>query len=186
MATNTTELGGLAGRYAAALYDLAETAGALDPVANDLRGLKELIAASPDLAQVIASPILTREEQGRAILAVLEHAGAGDLVRRFAGVLAQNRRLFALRYIIDAFLARLAERRGEVLAQVTSAQPLSERQIERIAESLRRSTSGKVVIEARVDPELLGGLVVRIGSKLIDNSLKTKLTRLQLAMKGVA
>ena len=183
---DTTELGGLAGRYAAALYDLAETAGTLDGVAADLRAIQAMIAQSEDFRRLIGSPILTREEQGRAVGAVLDAAGASALVRRFVGVLAQNRRLFALGFIIQAFLARLAERRGEVLAHVTSAQPLSDKQLERVTESLRRLTGGKVVIDVKVDPELLGGLVVRIGSKLIDNSLKTKLMRLQLAMKGVA
>ena len=116
---------------------------------------------------------------------MLEKAGVSELTRRFVGVVADNRRLFALSDMIEAFLRRLADKRGEIAAQVTSAKPLSDAQLARVTEQLKRTVGGKVVIDHKVDPGLIGGLVVRVGSKLIDNSLKTKLMRLQLAMKGV-
>ena len=117
--------------------------------------------------------------------ALLEHAQAGDLTLRFVGVITENRRLFALPQIIDAYLRRLAERRGEVVAHVSSAQKLTEAQVERVTDALRRSLGAKVVVALAVDPGLIGGLVVRVGSKLVDDSIRTKLVRLQLAMKGV-
>jgi F-type H+-transporting ATPase subunit delta len=185
VATETTGLTGLAERYAVALYDLAESMGKLDEVARDLRDLKRMIAESDDLTRLIRSPLITRAEQGKAIQAVLEKAGASDLVRRFAGVIAENRRLFALPQIIDAYLGRLAGKRGEVVAEVTSAIALNERQVGAVTDALRRSLGGKVVVDLKVDAGLIGGLVVRVGSKLVDNSLRTKLTRLEMAMKGV-
>ncbi|GFZ95510.1 ATP synthase subunit delta [Elstera cyanobacteriorum] len=180
-----TEQTGVAGRYAVALYDLAETQGALDAVANDLRALKALLDESADLRRLIASAVLSRDDQTKAIGAVLEKAGAVDLVRRFVGVVAENRRLASLPQMIAAFLARLAEKRGEVTAEVTAAVPLLDYQIDQIKTSLAGSYGSKVMVDVKVDPSLIGGLVVKIGSKLIDHSLKTKLTRLQLAMKGV-
>jgi F-type H+-transporting ATPase subunit delta len=185
VATDTSGLSGLAGRYAAALYDIAETAGTLDAVANDLRAVQRMVDESDDLRRLIRSPILDRADQAKAIRALLERAGAGDLTLRFVGVVTDNRRLFALSQIIAAYLRRLAERRGEVVAHVTSAQTLSDAQVARITETLRRSLGSKVVVDLKVDPGLIGGLVVRVGSKLVDDSLRTKLLRLQLAMKGV-
>lgn len=185
MATDTTGQSGLAGRYAVALYDLADQAHQLDAVAADLKTVRALLAESEDLRKLVRSPILGRAEQSRAMGAVLERAGISDLTRRFVGVVAENRRLFALSAMIEAFLRRLAEKRGEVTAEVTSAKPLSDAQLDRVTEQLKRAVGGKVVVDLKVDPGLIGGLVVRVGSKLIDNSLKTKLMRLQLAMKGV-
>lgn len=185
MATETSGLSGLAGRYAAALYDIAETAGTLDVVANDLRGVRTMIEESGDLRRLLASPVIDRADQAKAMRALLERAGASELALRFVGVVTDNRRLFVLPAIIDAYLRRLAERRGEVVAHVTSARALSEAQVERVTESLRRSLGAKVVVDLKVDAGLIGGLVVRVGSKLVDDSLRSKLMRLQLAMKGV-
>jgi F-type H+-transporting ATPase subunit delta len=185
VATDTTGQSGLAGRYAVALYDLADQSHQLDVVAGDLKTIRGLLDESADLRQMVRSPVLKRAEQSRAILAVLKAAGVSELTLRFVGVTADNRRLAALPAMIDAFLRRLAEKRGEVAAEVTSAKPLNEAQLARVTEQLKRAVGGKVVIDLKVDPGLIGGLVVRVGSKLIDNSLKTKLMRLQLAMKGV-
>ncbi|HUA50986.1 MAG TPA: F0F1 ATP synthase subunit delta [Candidatus Sulfotelmatobacter sp.] len=185
MATETSGLSGLAGRYAAALYDIAETAGTLDAIANDLRGVRAMIEESDDLRRLLASPVVDRGDQAKAMRALLERAGVGDLTLRFVGVVTDNRRLFVLPAIIDAYLRRLAERRGEVVAHVSSAAPLSEGQLARVTETLRRSLGAKVVVDLKVDAGLIGGLVVRVGSKLVDDSLRTKLMRLQLAMKGV-
>jgi len=117
--------------------------------------------------------------------ALLERAGANELTVRFVGVVSENRRLFVLPAIIEAYLRRLADRRGEVVAHVASAKPLSAAQVEKVTESLRGSLGSKVMVDLEVDPGLIGGLVVRVGSKLVDDSLRTKLARLQLAMKGV-
>ena len=185
MAAQDTGTAGLAARYAAALFDLAEEAKQLDAVAGDLRQLKAMIASSPDLLRLLRSPVLTRSEQGRALAAVLSQAGAGDLTRRFAGLVAENRRLFALSDMIEAFLAELARRRGEVTASVTSAAPLNDEQQARLAEALRRALGAKVSVELKTDRSLIGGLVVKVGSRLVDSSLKSKLQRLQLVMKGV-
>lgn len=185
MPTDTAQAG-LAQRYALALESLAEEAHAVDAVASDLKALKALMTESRDLDFLIHSPALSREEQTRGIEAVLTQAGAHDLTRKFAGVLAANRRLFALRRIIDAFLARLAERRGEVIAEVRSAQPLDAAQSEMLTQALRQAFGGKVSLDLHVDPALLGGLVVQIGSTLVDASLASQMNRLELAMKGTA
>jgi F-type H+-transporting ATPase subunit delta len=185
VATDTSGLSGLAGRYAAALYDIAETAGTLDAVAEDLRGLDRMIGDSADLQRLIRSPVIERADQAKAMAALLERAGANELTKRFVGVVSDNRRLFALPQIIEAYLRRLADRRGEVVAHVISAKPLSPAQVDKVTAQLRSTLGAKVVVELKVDPALIGGLVVRVGSKLIDDSLRTKLARLQLAMKGV-
>jgi F-type H+-transporting ATPase subunit delta len=185
VAARGTGAGGLAARYAAALFELADSQKAIDTVARDLSDLKTMIGASAELRALIRSPILSRDEQGRAMAALLQQAGTSDLVRRFVGLVARNRRLFALPDMIDQFLAELARRRGEMRAEVTAAQPLSEQQQQALADAIRRSIGGKVAVDVRVDPALIGGLIVKIGSRMVDSSLKTKLQRLQLAMKGV-
>jgi F-type H+-transporting ATPase subunit delta len=175
----------LAGRYATALFELADEAKALDAVADDLRALKKLMAESDDLARLLRSPVISRTEQGRAMAAVLDKAGASDLVKRFVGLVASNRRLFALPAMIDAFLAELAQRRGEVTAEVVSARPLDEASRQRLAEAIRKVAGQRVTVDLRVDPALIGGLVVKVGSRMIDSSLRTKLNRMQIAMKGI-
>jgi F-type H+-transporting ATPase subunit delta len=184
VATNSSVIGGIAGRYAAALYELANEGKALDPVAADLSALKALIGESADLVRLLRSPLIDRGDKAAAMNRVLLQAGANDLTRRFIGVVAGNNRLFALPGMIDAFLAELARRRGEVTAEVASARPLGERQLAAITETLRAALGGRVAVEPRVDPSLIGGLVVRVGSRMIDASLKSKLQRLQVAMKG--
>jgi len=186
VATETTGLTGLAERYAVALYDLADSQAKLDEVARDLRDLKRLIGESDDLRRLIRSPLMSRTAQGKAMSAVLAKAGASELVRRFVGVIAENRRLFALPQMIEAYLARLAGKRGEITAHVTSATQLDERQLGAVTEALKKALgTQKIVLDHKVDAGLIGGLVVRVGSKLVDNSLKSKLTRLEMAMKGV-
>lgn len=186
MAARGTGPGGLAERYAAALFELADEKKELDRVATDLQSLNKAIADSADLQRLLRSPVLTRQEQSRAMAAILEKLGSGDTVRRFVGLVAQNRRLFVLRAMVEAFLAELAHRRGEASAEVISAVPLDDRQRQAVTEALKRAVGGKVAVDLRVDPGLIGGLVVKVGSRLVDSSLKTKLQRLQLAMKGVA
>ena len=186
MASNSDSgTGGLAGRYALALLELADQHKTLDDVAEDLRGLGALLDESEDLRRLIRSPLFSRDQQSQAIAAVLEKAGVDSLTRRFVLVVARNRRLFALPQIIRAYLSELARRRGEVTAEVTSARALDEEQQAALSEALRRVVGGKVQVDLKVDEGLIGGLIVRVGSRMIDSSLRSKLQRLQLAMKGV-
>lgn len=184
MARDESGLSGLAGRYALALLDLADEKKELDAVADDLRGLRTAIAESEDLRRLIRSPLFSREQQSRAMDSILDKAGTGELTRRFVLVVAENRRLFALPQMIGAYLAELARRRGEITAQVTSAIELSDEQRKTLVETLRGSVGAKVQVDVKVDPSLIGGLIVKVGSRMIDNSLRSKLQRLQFAMKG--
>lgn len=184
MASEATGVAGLAERYAVALFELADERKALDAVASDLTGLRRLIDDSADLRRMIRSPVLQRDEQARAIGVVGERAGLDPLTRNFLGLLARNRRLFALPEMIHGFLRILAERRGEVTAQVIAARELSAAQRQAVDERLRQAVGRKVAADFRVDPSLLGGLVVKVGSRMVDASLKSKLARLALAMKG--
>jgi F-type H+-transporting ATPase subunit delta len=176
---------GVAGRYAAALFDLAKDADLLDVVRQDLADLKRLIGESADLAELVRSPLFSRDDQMKGIGAVLDRAGASDLTKRFLAVVAKNRRLFAVSQMVDAYFALLADHRGEMTAEVVSAYPLTDQQTAELTETLSAQLSRKIQINASVDNSLLGGLVVRVGSRMIDNSLRTKLSNLQLAMKGI-
>lgn len=178
-------IGVIAERYATALFELAENQGALDQVAGDIKTLKSMIRESADLNRLLDSPVLTRSEQGKAVKALADAAEFGGLTANFLGLVAQNRRLFALPGILEAFLKRLAAHRGEISAQVASAVPLSQAQLDSLVSSLKSTFGGGVAVEASVDPELLGGLVVKVGSRMVDSSLRTKLQHLKLAMKGV-
>lgn len=185
MSTSATT--GVAGRYASALFELADSAKALDQVAQDLDTFKKLVAESQDLARLIASPVVGRELQSKALLAVVDAAGIKGLTRNFIGTVAHNGRARELPAMARAFLAELARRRGETSATVTSAVPLSPEQMQQLADALRSVLGGaKVTIDAHVNPDILGGLVVKVGSRLFDSSIRSKLQRLQLAMKGVA
>jgi F-type H+-transporting ATPase subunit delta len=185
LAAQTSEQGGLAQRYATALLELAEDKRAIDAVAGDLVALGHMIADSSDLQKLIYSPLMQRADQARAIGAVAQAASFGELTRRFLGLVAFNRRLFALPAIIKSFKKMLADKRGEVAAEVTAAHALTDAQKTAVSEAIKRVVGGKVSIDMKVDPSLLGGLIVRVGSRMIDGSVKTKLQKLQLAMKGV-
>ena len=184
MASDTTGVSALAERYAAALFDIAEERRALDQVAADLRQLRAMLAASADLMRVVRSPILSRRDQARAVLALAQRAELSALVRDFLAVVARNRRLFAVPAMIDGFLAMLAARRGEVTAEVVAAQPLTEAQLDALSEHLRRTVGRRVTVDARVDQRLIGGMIVKVGSRMVDASVENKLRRLQLAMKA--
>ena len=186
MASETTGVSGLAERYAAALFDLADERRMLDEVATNLRELRAMLQASGDFSRLIRSPVLSRDQQAKAVGIVAERAGLSPLVRDFLAVVARNRRLFAVPAMIEAFLAKLAARRGEVTAEVFAAQPLSEAQLAALNEQLRRSIGSRVSVDVRVDPGLIGGLIIKIGSRMVDGSIKSKLQRLQLAMKSIA
>ena len=186
MSATPIDVSGLPGRYASALFELAEEQAALDGVRDDLTGLQTMIREAPELARVLTSPVIGRDEQSAAVDAVMERAGIGDLTRRFVNVVARNRRLFALPGMIDVYRALLAQRRGEMTAEVTSAQPLSETQRSALESALMRSVGANVSIDAKVDPDILGGLVVKVDSRMVDSSLRTKLEKLKISMKGAA
>jgi F-type H+-transporting ATPase subunit delta len=187
VSTASSATTGVAGRYASALFELADNARSLDQVAQDLTTFRNMVGGSADLARLIASPVVGRELQGRALLAVLDAAGISGLTRNFVGAVAANGRARDLVAMASAFLAELASRRGETTATVTSAVPLTPAQVQQLSDALRSVLGGaKVSIDARVEPDILGGLVVKVGSRLFDSSIRSKLQRLQLAMKGVA
>jgi F-type H+-transporting ATPase subunit delta len=176
---------GVSVRYASALYDLADEKGALDAVANDLTALQKMVDDSDDFRRFLKSPVFSRGEQSKAIAALAQKAELSPLSQKFLGLLAHNRRLFALPGIIAGFRAILADRRGEATAHVTSAAPLSAGQTTSLIEALQKSVGRKIDIVSKVDPSILGGLIVKVGSRMVDSSLKSKLQRLKLAMKGV-
>jgi F-type H+-transporting ATPase subunit delta len=175
---------GLAGRYATALFEMAEADQLLDAVADDLTALTAMLDESDDLRRLVRSPVVSRDDQAKAIQVVAEKAAFNDLTRKFLGLVAANRRLAALTGMIKAFQAQLADKRGETVAEVTSAQALNDSQVQAITEALRQATGTEVAVDAKVDPGLLGGLVVRVGSRMVDSSLSTKLSQLRTAMIG--
>ena len=178
---------GLAGRYAGALYALAEESGKIDAVVNDMNGFAELVSANQDMRMLVESPAITWAEQTKAVTAVLEKGGADALTVKFVGTVASNGRLHALSRIISAFLAEHARRRGEVSAEVISAVEMDDARRARVEQAVSKlAGSDKLSLSMRVDPSLIGGLVVRIGSRMIDTSIRTKLNRLETAMKGMA
>lgn len=174
----------LSGRYAVALFDLARDANALDTVAESLRALKAAVAESPDFKGLITSPVLSRDAAGKTIAAVASSIGIDALTTKFLGVLAQNRRLAQLPAVIRAYETLLSNHKGEARAEVTSAHPLTQTQIDALAKSLKARVGRDVAVEAKVDPAILGGLVVKIGSQMIDSSIRTRLNTLAMAMKG--
>jgi F-type H+-transporting ATPase subunit delta len=174
----------LQGRYASALFDLASEQGLVTAVESDLDRLGDALKQSSDLAGLIRNPQISREAAAKAMDAVAGVLGLSDLTKNFIGVLAANRRLGKLAEIVRAFSAIAAAQRGEVSAEVTSAHPLTDDQIAALAAKLKAREGKEVKLKASVDPEVLGGLVVRIGSRQIDGSIRTRLNSLANAMKG--
>ena len=185
MVSQTSIVSGITGRYASALFDLARDQGALDEVAGDLATINEMIDVNADLARLVRSPVISRDDQGRAMAAVMEVAGIGVLAGRFVGLVAQNRRLFALCDMVAAFKILLADYRGEATANVTVARLLTEQQTVRVKSQLAGIVGQEISLSIDVDEDLLGGIVVRLGSRMVDSSLRTKLQRMQTAMKEV-
>lgn len=185
MAAHKAIVSGLSGRYASALFDLAVDGKLLDQTEEDLAKLKALTSESAEFSQLLKSPLIDRAGQKKAVAAVAETLSIGDLTCKTLGVLAQNRRLAVLPALIRDFTLLLSQHRGEVSADVTSAEPLTEKQIDALKKSLKLAVGRDVAIEAHVDESLLGGLVIKVGSRMVDSSLKTKLDTLKVAMKGV-
>jgi len=182
---NVSLVSGVAQRYASALLDLAEADGVTADVERDLTAFEGMIAESEDLVRLVKSPVFSVEEQLAALSTLLDKAGMSGLAANFVKLAARNRRLFVLPDMIKAFRALLAEKRGEETAEVTSAAALSDEHVAALKEALASTTGKTVNIVANVDPALIGGLVVKVGSRMIDTSLRTKLNSLKFAMKEV-
>jgi F-type H+-transporting ATPase subunit delta len=174
----------LSGRYASALFDLASEAGTVTAVENDLGNLEQALRESPELRALIRNPEVSREALGRVMDGIATHLSLSPLTRNFLGVLAQNRRSGELPGVIRAFTAIAAAQRGEVTAEVASAHPLTDEQLVTLEQKLRARQGRTVKLKTRVEPELLGGLVVTIGSQRIDSSIRSRLNSLAQAMKG--
>ena len=178
-------MAGVAGRYASALLETASEQGQLAAIEADIDTLQGALAESDDLRRMVRSPVFSAEDQSKALDAILGRIGVNPLTLNFFKVLARNRRLFAAEDIIRAFKALAAKARGEVQAEVTSAVELNDSQLDALKAQLKNSVGKDVQLEATVDPSLLGGLIVKIGSRMIDSSLKTKLATLNTRMKEV-
>jgi F-type H+-transporting ATPase subunit delta len=184
--TETTIVSGVASRYAGALFELALDTNAIDAVGADLETFDRMVKDSPDLARLVRSPVFAADAQLRAVSAVLERAGISGLGANLIKLAAQNRRLFIVPDMIRGYRALVAAHRGESTADVVSAEPLSDAQVSALKDALRGVTGGKdIKLVSSVDPSLIGGLIVKVGSRMIDTSLKTKLTSLKVALKEV-
>lgn len=176
---------GLEGRYASALFDLAKDKGALDGAEQDLLRLEALLKECKEFNQLVTSPVIGQGAQADGVAAVAKTLELNELVANMLGVLATNRRLSNLGNVIGVYKKLAAAERGEVTADVVSAAPLSDAQVESLKASLKAAVGQDVIFETRVDEGLLGGLIVKIGSRMVDNSLKSKLENLKVSMKGV-
>ena len=185
VADTSQVISGVAERYASSLFELALEAGSLDAVGADLNRFQAMIDSSDDLKRLVLSPVFSAEDQTKAVVALCEKAGLGALVANFLKVVAGNRRLFAVSGMIASFRQIAARHRGEITAQVTSAHALSSEQEKELKAALKSVTGKDVTIAVSIDPSILGGLIVKVGSRQIDTSLRTKLSTLKLALKEV-
>jgi F-type H+-transporting ATPase subunit delta len=174
------------GRYATALFDLAEETGSVDKVGADLDRFATMMDGSEDLTRLVRSPVFSSAEQIAALDDIFAAAGIKSVAANFIKLVAQNRRLFAVRDMISAYRTLVAQARGQVAAEVVSAEQLSPSQVSRLKDELKASVGSDVELSQVVDPSILGGLIVKVGSRMVDNSLRTKLQNLKVAMKGVS
>jgi F-type H+-transporting ATPase subunit delta len=174
---------GMAGRYATALFELALESKAVDQVKSDLAAFDALVASSPDLTRLVRSPVFSAEEQAKALVAVLDRAGITGIAANFLRVVASNRRLFAARDMIRGFNALVAKDKGEVTAEVTVAERLNDARMNDVRDALKQVTGKDVQVDVTVDPSIIGGLKVKLGSRMVDASLRTKLNSIKFAMK---
>ena len=176
---------GIAGRYATAIFDLAREGKAIDPLERDVEALTAALRESADLRGMITSPIVSRDDQGRAITAIAKAMKLTPTMSNALALMAGRRRLFVLPQMLQALRDRIATEKGEVTAQVRTAVPLSNAQQKKLVEVLSRKTGSTVRLDTIVDAELIGGLVVKVGSRMIDTSIRSRLAALQNAMKEV-
>jgi F-type H+-transporting ATPase subunit delta len=185
VATETAHETGLAGRYANAVFELAQESNAVDAVAADFASLKSMIAASPDFANLVKSPVLPAEIKAKAMKALLEKMGAAPITQNFILFLIHKRRLFVLSGIIQSYGRLVARLKGEVHAEVISARPLSDSETAELKNVLKNKLGREPRLQTSVDPTLLGGLIVKLGSRMIDSSIRTKLAGIRTAMRGI-
>ena len=184
MAHDGTIVSGVAGRYASALFSLAQESRQTDAVAEALANLEAMIAKSPDLERLVRSPVFSAADQIKALDAVLAQAGVGGLAANFVRLVATKRRLFAIREMIAGYRKLHDAERGVTRAEVTSAAPLTDANVAALKDALRKASGGRDVdLDAKVDPSIIGGLIVKLGSRMVDGSLRTKLNAIRLAMK---
>jgi len=173
----------MAGRYATALFDLASEAKAIDAVKADLERFDALVVESPDLSRLVRSPAFSADEQLQALSAVLDRAGIGGLAAKFLKLVTTNRRLFAVRDMVKAFRGLVADHKGEATAEVTVAEGLKDEHLDALRSALKAVSGKNVDLAIRIDPAIIGGLVVKLGSRMVDSSLRTKLNAIRHAMK---
>lgn len=184
MASSSPIVSGIAGRYASALFELAREAKALDQVSAALDRFTAMLDESGDLDRVVRNPVFTAEEQVSALTAVLAKAGVSGLAANFLKLVASKRRLFAVRGMIAGYRALVAEEQGILSAEVTVAAPLSDANRSAVLQALESQAGKKIALTEKVDPAIIGGLVVKMGSRMIDASLKTKLNAMKIAMNN--
>jgi F-type H+-transporting ATPase subunit delta len=183
VAAEDSSVSGVAGRYARALFELARDTRAVDAVVADLDKFDALLTESPDLERLVRSPVFTSDAQGKALAAVLDKAGIGGVAANFLKVLTANRRLYFVLDAIRAFRTLVARFKGEATADVTVAEPLSDNNLGALKAALKAVTGKDVTLNVTVDPAIIGGLVVKLGSRMVDSSLRTKLNSIKHAMK---
>jgi len=183
MAGQKTIVSGVAGRYATALFELALEQKSVDAVKADLDRFGVMVDDNPELARLVRSPVFTADEQAKALTAVLSNAGIGGLAAKFLLLVASNRRLFAIGQILKAFRLLVAQHKGEVTAEVTVAEKLDDRHLGALKGALKNVTGKDVDLDVKVDPSIIGGLKVKLGSRMVDASLRTKLNTIKFAMK---
>ncbi|HKO71648.1 MAG TPA: F0F1 ATP synthase subunit delta [Bradyrhizobium sp.] len=183
MAAKDPTVSGVSGRYATALFELARDEKMVDAVKNDLDRFDTMLAGSADLKRLVRSPVFSADAQSRALSAVLENAGITGISANFLKLLTANRRLFAVTDVIRAFRALVANFKGEATAEVTVAEPLSDKNLESLKVALKSVTGKDVTLNVKVDRSIIGGLVVKLGSRMVDSSLRTKLNSIKHAMK---
>jgi F-type H+-transporting ATPase subunit delta len=177
-------ISGMAGRYAGALFELALEEKAIDAVKKDLEQFDAMVAGSPDLTRLVRSPVFGVEDQLKAISAILDKAEIKGIAANFLRVITTNRRLFALREIIRGYRALVARHKGEIGAQITVAEKLSDKNLDALKSALKSVTGGKDIdLDVKIDPAIIGGLIVKVGSRMVDSSLRTKLNSIKFAMK---
>jgi F-type H+-transporting ATPase subunit delta len=183
VAAEDPSVSGVSGRYATALFELARDEKSVDAVKADLDRFEAMLADSPDLKRLVRSPVFSSDAQSKALAAVLEKAEISGIAANFLKVLTANRRLFAVADVIRAFRALVARFKGEATAEVTVAEPLSDKNLDALKTALKSVTGKDVALNVKVDRSIIGGLVVKLGSRMVDSSLRTKLNSIKHAMK---
>jgi F-type H+-transporting ATPase subunit delta len=183
VAAEDPSVSGVSGRYATALFELARDEKSVDAVKADLDRFDAMLADSPDLLRLVRSPVFSADSQSKALAAILDKAAISGIAANFLRVLTNNRRLFAVSDVIRAFRALVARFKGEATADVTVAEALSDKNLDALKTALKSVTGKDVALNVKIDPSIIGGLVVKLGSRMVDSSLRTKLNSIKHAMK---